>query len=649
MARRFTLPITEVQNSSGGVGGGWKLEFFETGTSTPLDNYSDNALATANDNPIIANSGGRFADIFLKDQDYKITLSDNLDVQQWSADPVHGGRAIVVPQALGDDQVTATGSTTARSLAKRFSEVYNVLDYGALTDGTDASTSIQAAIDAAETAGGGTVFLPAGIYSIETGLIVDNDNVLLVGEGASGLISGGKAGIRAAAATTLKWTGSTGSGTMLKFTSDAADGGTELTKSGGGAIDIFIDGQEKALICFELQSWAGALFRLHCAWAQTFGFKIWTLVNGVSSGTVGNQHNHFDKCHYTEVNTGQNPVGMILGRGGTGGNTSMNIFTNLRINLDGTGNGLELENTDTNTFYFTRVGNRIGGGTAKVIFHADDTGQLQTSSYCRFNLFFGVEFGDGLTVKQTIATTNSSINNIIVGYSRGNSAPGPTIEEGADLQNWQIGPGSGLTATLLAARLFDSGAGSGPTLLLDRDSASPADLDVLGITKYQGRNDAGQVVDYATIVATAVDVADGTEDGRLAIQTIVDGTVTSIMRFQNGVTIGSPDGSFKGVGTMNVDVDIFKDNTAYANPDYVLEHAATGSINRFAGNTGASDYTGLMSLDKLAVYIQEHYRLPRINDEPMGMFERGDTALEKIEELTLYVLDLHKRLKRGGL
>ncbi len=367
------------------------------------------------------------------------------------------------------------------------------------------------------------------------------------------------------------------------------------------------------------------------------------------SGTVGNQHNHFDKCHYTEVNTGQNPVGMILGRGGTGGNTSMNIFTNLRINLDGTGNGLELENTDTNTFYFTRVGNRIGGGTAKVIFHADDTGQLQTSSYCRFNLFFGVEFGDGLTVKQTIATTNSSINNIIVGYSRGNSAPGPTIEEGADLQNWQIGPGSGLTATLLAARLFDSGAGSGPTLLLDRDSASPADLDVLGITKYQGRNDAGQVVDYATIVATAVDVADGTEDGRLAIQTIVDGTVTSIMRFQNGVTIGSPDGSFKGVGTMNVDVDIFKDNTAYANPDYVLEHAATGSINRFAGNTGASDYTGLMSLDKLAVYIQEHYRLPRINDEPMGMFERGDTALEKIEELTLYVLDLHKRLKRGGL
>ena len=109
MARRFTLPITEVQNSSGAVGGGWKLEFFITGTSTPLDNYSDNALTTANNNPIAADSGGRFGNIFLKDAEYKVTLSDAADVQIWSADPVHGGDST--------DLVTATGATNARSLA----------------------------------------------------------------------------------------------------------------------------------------------------------------------------------------------------------------------------------------------------------------------------------------------------------------------------------------------------------------------------------------------------------------------------------------------------------------------------------------------------------------------------------------------------
>lgn len=43
--------------------------------------------------------------------------------------------------------------------------IYNVTDYGALPDTEHSSTSgIQAAIDAASSAGGGTVFVPAGIY-----------------------------------------------------------------------------------------------------------------------------------------------------------------------------------------------------------------------------------------------------------------------------------------------------------------------------------------------------------------------------------------------------------------------------------------------------------------------------------------------------
>src|ERR1700746_4076360 len=49
---------------------------------------------------------------------------------------------------------------------------YNVRDYGAKGDGVKNDTaSIQAAIDACDKAGGGTVFFPTGHYN-ETGLVV---------------------------------------------------------------------------------------------------------------------------------------------------------------------------------------------------------------------------------------------------------------------------------------------------------------------------------------------------------------------------------------------------------------------------------------------------------------------------------------------
>jgi len=58
--------------------------------------------------------------------------------------------------------------------------IFNVLDYGAARDGsTDDTAAIQAAIDAAEAAGGGTVKIPAGDYLISSALTVEyNDDRL---------------------------------------------------------------------------------------------------------------------------------------------------------------------------------------------------------------------------------------------------------------------------------------------------------------------------------------------------------------------------------------------------------------------------------------------------------------------------------------
>lgn len=66
---------------------------------------------------------------------------------------------------------------------------YNVLDYGAVGDGvTLNTTAIQAAIDAASAAGGGTVFFPAGTY--KTGAIFLKTQVSLVGTGRNSILKG---------------------------------------------------------------------------------------------------------------------------------------------------------------------------------------------------------------------------------------------------------------------------------------------------------------------------------------------------------------------------------------------------------------------------------------------------------------------------
>lgn len=90
MAVRY-LDITHQALTSVGVAiPGAKLNFYETGTSTPLDTYSDDGLTTANANPVVADSAGRFGDMFLKAQDYKVVYTTADDVTIVTQDPVHG-------------------------------------------------------------------------------------------------------------------------------------------------------------------------------------------------------------------------------------------------------------------------------------------------------------------------------------------------------------------------------------------------------------------------------------------------------------------------------------------------------------------------------------------------------------------------------
>ena len=76
----------------------------------------------------------------------------------------------------------------------------------------------------------------------------------------------------------------------------------------------------------------------------------------------------------------------------------------------------------------------------------------------------------------------------------------------------------------LTIKSTDADSANGPIIDLVRDSASPADSDALGFIRFKADNDAGEETLLANIKATAVDVSDGSEDGRLLLQTMIDGT-----------------------------------------------------------------------------------------------------------------------------
>jgi hypothetical protein len=78
---RLILPYQSVYDLNGHPLPGAQMYFYESGTVTPKDTYSDEALTTPNANPVIADSQGQFGDIFLSGA-YSVKLDDANDVTQ---------------------------------------------------------------------------------------------------------------------------------------------------------------------------------------------------------------------------------------------------------------------------------------------------------------------------------------------------------------------------------------------------------------------------------------------------------------------------------------------------------------------------------------------------------------------------------------
>lgn len=136
--------------------------------------------------------------------------------------------------------------------------------------------------------------------------------------------------------------------------------------------------------------------------------------------------------------------------------------------------------------------------------------------------------------------------------------------------------------------------------------------------------------------------ADGLDASADRFTVSSSGVVTVVVA---GFVSGAPTGGAKGTGTINIAADIYKNNTAYTNPDYAFEHYYKGVIEKFRDNPGASSYRGLKTMASLQNFVRRHFRLPGVH-KAKGAFARSDVVLEKVEEAYLYIFQLNERLAK---
>ena len=128
------------------------------------------------------------------------------------------------------------------------------------------------------------------------------------------------------------------------------------------------------------------------------------------------------------------------------------------------------------------------------------------------------ESGDKFVVGTTTATADSNGN---ISHTK------------ADFEAAEIKGSSGnFVSTGISAVMTvtgtDDGAGEGPDIVIKRNSASPADDDILGALVFKGENSADEAVTYGKVRAKALDVTDSTEDGQLQFSTIVNGSIANV-------------------------------------------------------------------------------------------------------------------------
>lgn len=175
MVNRLIIPNPQFADGTGLPYANGKLQFFATGTATPLATYSDSALTIPNANPIILDSAGRSGSVFLQNLAYKVQLFDVNNVQIWSIDPVwssdySGVAQFAVNNGSPNGNVAGTAGTFGGLPSSVIWDATNNVLYVCTTTG-NAATAVWTAVNAASS-GAGVLGMPGGRLTPTTGVPV---------------------------------------------------------------------------------------------------------------------------------------------------------------------------------------------------------------------------------------------------------------------------------------------------------------------------------------------------------------------------------------------------------------------------------------------------------------------------------------------
>jgi len=196
MASELFIPPSKALDANANPYSGAKWFFYATGTTTPQTVYTTDARNVAHANPVVADSTGKFANIFfdpaliyrgvLKNADESVTLYD--------IDPISSSLIAVFSDAAGSDLVgfshanTYAPGTIGDNL-KRFVCVTDA-PFNAKGDGvTDDTAAIQAAVDYMTEAG--TLYFPVGRYRLTDEIVVGSvGGTVFAGAGGNDAVFG---------------------------------------------------------------------------------------------------------------------------------------------------------------------------------------------------------------------------------------------------------------------------------------------------------------------------------------------------------------------------------------------------------------------------------------------------------------------------
>lgn len=242
-----------------------------------------------------------------------------------------------------------------------------------------------------------------------------------------------------------------------------------------------------------------------------------------------------------------------------------------------------------------------------------------------------------------------SSGNIITGNVFSNYSSGTGIQLGANTSGNEVHSNQFYTVTTSVSNLagtsldiVDVSATTANVYFKNTKASGQGDMFVHAVKASNG-NSAGFKVGTGANEKWAIGTGFTAIDEVLKIRDQTNGVNIAMFTQNGGMQVGSPTGGDKGVGTINVSGDIYKNNTAYTNPDYVFEFWDKGYVEQFSDNSGADDYDGKLLLDDLEGFIEKNYQLPGVG-EAKGVFGRMDAYLEKLEEAYLYIIELHNRL-----